>query len=239
MEKTPFSHFIDLIAFDQSILVLEKEVSKLVEVIKKTESTLLVLDEESEKERLFVHDLRKSVDVHELEMRSLDEQVKAARERSARATTTKEYQSFKKECDQLKNLQHEQEEVLMAAWNAFEAAQKSFDSKMVVLNDKKAVLVLQIEEYDKKKQSMHGQIAELMVTRSGYVQNIPQEWFDKYNRMRSIVPNPVVPVVAGTCGGCSYLLRVQTMMSLDLKKMIECSGCYRLIYKDFNEGLVR
>ena len=239
MEKTPFSHFIDLIAFDQSILVLEKEVSKLVELIKTVEATLVSLDEEYEKEKLLIHNLRKIVDEHELEMRSLDEQEKAARERSERATTTKEYQSFKKECDQFKNLQHEHEEVLMAAWNTFEGAKKNFDAKTAVLNDKKAALVLQIEEYEKKKQSMYDQIAQLTVTRSGYVQHIPEEWFDKYSRMRSIVPNPVVPVVAGTCGGCSYLLRMQTMMSLDLKKMIECSGCYRLIYKDFNEGLVK
>ncbi len=235
MEKSPFIRFIELITFDQSLLVLEKELAALEKAFEAAQVLSTQIDHEHEKERAVLHEMRKYVDEQELEMRSLDEKEKIARERSALATTTKEYQSFKKECDQLKNAQHEHEEVLVAAWNAFESAQKAFDIKEPVLKGKKAQLLQELQAHQEKKQAVLEKMVHYETTRQGYTQDLPEEWLNKYNRMRNTVPNPVVPVLSGTCGGCSYLLTTQTLLSLGQNKMIQCSSCYRLIYKNFEQ----
>ncbi len=233
MEKSPFSRFIELITFDQSLLVLEKELETLDKALETTCTLSAQIDHEQEKERLVLHEMRKYVDKQELEMRSLDEQERIARERAALATTTREYQSFKKECDQFKNAQHEHEEVLVAAWNTFENTQKAFDAKEPVLKEKKAQLLQDLQAHEEKKQAVLEKIAHYELTRQGYTKDLPEEWLEKYNRMRNTVSNPVVPVVSGTCGGCSYLLTTQTLLSLGQNKMIQCTGCYRLLYKNF------
>lgn len=235
MEKTPFSRFIDLITFDQSLLVLEKELEKIHKAHEHAQSAVAAIDHELEKERSLLHDMRKQVDQEELEMNTLHEKGKSAQERSSVASSTREYQAFKKESDQLRQLQHEHEQVLLAAWNAFENTQKVFETKEAGYKEKKALLLAELQVLDQKEQELLDQVAVYEKNREAYLKDVPQEWFDKYNRMRNVVSNPVVPIIAGTCGGCSYMLRVQTVMSLDQNKMIECSGCYRLMYKNFEQ----
>ncbi len=235
MEKTPFNRFIDLITFDQSLIVLEKELEKIVQAQEEAQTALAAIDHELEKERSLLHEMRKQVDAEELEMNSLHEQTKVAQERSAVASTTKEYQAFKKESDQLRQFQHEHEEILIAAWNAFEHTQKLFEVKEVVLKEKKTTLLQDLQVHEKRRQEILDQIVDYEQNRKAYVHDIPEEWFEKYNRMRNVVSNPVVPIISGTCGGCSYLLTSQVMIALSHNKMMQCSNCYRLMYKNFEK----
>lgn len=236
MGRTPFNRFIDLIQFDQSHDFLEKELDVVMTSLDTVQDQLFDYEREYEKERTFVQSLRKEVDAQELEMRSLDEKEKVSRERSALATSTKEYQSFKKECDQFKQQQHEHEEVLVAAWSAFEQAQKLFEAKEAAYKQKKAALQQEIETYEQKKQSLLTQLSEHEEARKAHCIDLPEEWLEKYNRMRNVVPNPVVSLVGGTCGGCSFMLTQSIVMALEQNKLIQCTGCYRLMYKDFDQS---
>lgn len=234
MEKSPFSRFIALIQFDQSFGPVEKELEEVMTLLDTVQDQMIDNDREYEKERASVQDLRKEVDAQELEMRSLDEKEKISRERSALASTTKEYQSFKKECDQLKQLQHEHEEVLVQAWGAFEQAQKLFEAKDQGYKEQKATLQMHIDAHEARKQELLTQLTQREEKRRGHLVGIPEEWLEKYSRMRNRVTNPVVSIVDGTCGGCSYTLIQSVLMALDLNKMVQCSSCYRLMYKNFD-----
>ena len=59
---------------------------------------------------------------------------------------------------------------------------------------------------------------------------VPQEWMEKYSRMRNCVPNPVVPVVNGSCTACFYSIPHQDFLSVLDHHLIECKGCYRFLY---------
>ncbi len=236
MEITPFSRFIALIQFDQSHGSLEKELEIATTLLDTIQDQLAEYEREYEKERTFVQSLRKEVDVQELEMRSLDEKEKISRERSALASSTREYQSFKKECDQFKQQQHEHEEVLLEAWSVFEQAQKFFEAKSAAYKEKKAALQQEIDIQEEKKQAVLTALVDHEEARKAYLVNLPTEWLEKYNRMRNVVSNPVVALVAGTCGGCSYMLTQQVIMALEQNKLIQCSGCFRLMYKNFDQA---
>jgi len=235
MEKSPFSRFIELITFDQSFGSIEQQLEEAITLLDTLLDQMAEVDRQYEKERLAVQDLRKEVDAQELEMRILDEREKAARERSALASTSQEYQAFKRECDQLKQLQHEHEDVLVSAWSTFEQAQKQFEAKEAAYREKKAQLEEQVDACEQKKQDLLTQLANREETRKAYLTDIPEEWLEKYNRMRNTVSNPVVPVIEGTCGGCASVLAQPFLMALDLNKMVQCPGCYRLLYKNFEQ----
>ena len=104
------------------------------------------------------------------------------------------------------------------------------------VKEKKSQLLQELQTNQEKRQAVLEKMAHYEVTRHDHTKDVPQEWLDKYNRMRNTVSNPVVPVVSGTCGGCSYLLTTQTLLSLGQNKMIQCSGCYRLLYKNFEHN---
>lgn len=235
MEKSPFNRFIELIQFDQSLGVIEKELEAVSILLDTVQDQLADFERDYEKERDFVQSMRKEVDVQELEMRSLDEKEKISRERSALASTTKEYQSFKKECDQFKQLQHEHEEVLIRVWAAFEQAQKLFEAKSVAHKEKKTLLQQEIDAHEQKKQELLTKLSEHEEARKERLVEVPEEWLEKYNRMRNVVPNPVVSLIAGTCGGCSFMVPQQVLMALNQNKLVQCSGCFRLMYKNFDQ----
>lgn len=238
MEKSPFSRFIALIQFDQSFGSVEKELEEVLTALDATQDQMVEVEREYEKERAHVQDLRKEVDAQELEMRILDEKEKVSRERSALATTTKEYQSFKKECDQLKQLQHEHEDVLVQAWSVFDQAQKLFEAKEQAYKEQKTALQEQVDVHENRKQELLSHLTQREEKRHEHVAGLPEEWLEKYNRMRNRVSNPVVSVIDGTCGGCSYTLIQSVLMALDLNKMVQCSSCYRLMYKNFDAAQI-
>ncbi len=236
MKTTPFSRFIRLIEFDQLAVVLEKELTVVDAAFDRLKTILEELAHDLEKERAVVRDLRKNVDEQELLMRTLDEQEKVARERAALAATPREYQGLKKESDALKQQQHEHESVLIAAWSKLEQAQKMLETKQITVQEKKLVLQQEMAHIEQQQQELLAKIDEHDDQRKMHEQDIPEEWLEKYRRMRNKVTNPVVPLIAGTCGACSCTITSQVLMSLDQNKMITCSSCYRLIYKNFEEG---
>ncbi len=235
MEKTPFSRFIELIKFDQSHGSLEKELEVVTTLLDTVQDQLADYEHEYEKERFFVQSLRKEVDAQELEMRSLDEKEKVSRERSALASSTREYQSFKKECDQFKQQQHEHEEVLLAAWSTFEQAQKLFKAKEDAYKEKRSAFQHEVDAQEEKKQALLTSLVDHEDLRKTHIVDVPAEWLEKYNRMRNVISNPVVALIAGTCGGCSFTLTQQIIMALEQNKLVQCSGCYRLMYKNFDQ----
>ena len=125
--------------------------------------------------------------------------------------------------------------MLLAAWSTFEQAQKLFEAKESAYKEKRAALQHEVDVQEEKKQALLTSLVDHEELRKTYSVDLPAEWLEKYNRMRNVVPNPVVALVAGTCGGCSYMLTQQIIMALEQNKLIQCSGCYRLMYKNFDQ----
>ncbi len=232
MERNSFGLFIDLITFDQSLYKTEKElrdvqseIDYLTDVIEGFVATL-------EKGKETVRQMRKDVDIKELEMKELDEKEKQTRTRLDKAANEKDYQAFKDEISTLKKKQHDYEATLMEVWNLFENAQKEFVKKeQEVAAEKEAV--------EKNLQEKQSKAAELKATLDGAAQerlekekNVPEEWIGKYSRMRNSVENPVVTVVNGSCSACFYKIPDQDALSVNQQQLIECKGCYRFLYGD-------
>ena len=228
-----FKQFIKLIEFDQSLLPIEKHLVQTQAVIEEFKNQLVVLTSEHEKESKLVYELRKQVDQEELVMRTYDQQEKAARIRLDAAASPKEFQALKKEHDLCKQNQYAHEEVLMAVWNAYEAKQKQAESLEQGFVEKKGELEKELLVEQEKLQELQNQIQRHMQDRVSYMHGVPEEWINKYSRMRSTIKNPVVGIVAGTCGGCSYLLSNQLLLGLGQNKLVQCTSCYRLLYKHF------
>mgnify|MGYP000246322635 CR=1 FL=1 len=238
MTQDIFKKFIQLIEFDQSIQVIEKELERLVVAHEVTQKTMHHLLQDYDKEKIDLRDLQKQVDQEELMMRTYDEKEKAARLRLDAALNPKEYQALKKEHDSCKSMQYDHEQVLMNAWNAYESKKKQLViiEQNFLATTKKSQL--ESVEQEEKIQAHKAHIAKLVNERESYVNDVPEEWIAKYLRMRSTVKNPVVGVVSGTCGGCSYMLSNQLLLALTQNRVMQCTGCYRLLYKHFDQAAV-
>src|SRR3989344_1432063 len=99
MENGPFNRLISLVAFDQSIFAQQKKLELIAAEIEK------------------IQNLKKEVGMRELELRALDDQEAATKERISTVANNREYQVLKRELEEVQQEQLKAEEALIAAWN--------------------------------------------------------------------------------------------------------------------------
>ncbi len=230
MSDSPFSAFITLISLDQEIRILYEKIAAF-----KQESDALLIQKQELANRLYqfkqhLFELRKMVEEQEFSLKELDSQERAKKEQLEQLKDSRHYQPLKKEIDRLKQEQHEKESYLITTWNKFDIAQKEFEEHQTYYNTKLEELHRQLtsiqEQIIESTQQLELKKQERPLKETG----VPGEWLEKYTHMRLRVVDPVVPVMFGGCGACSYAVTEQELVRLKRKALIQCKGCFRLLY---------
>ena len=230
MNQHPFTAFIDLISLDQEIRSAHE---KIIEFKKETESHLTEkkkLIDRLEQFKQHVHDLKKGVHERELAMKDLDALEKKKKEQLDQLQSAKEYQPLKKEIDRLKQKQHDAESSLMAIWNKLEVAQKELEEQQTSYNSKIEELHKAISKQQDEITKLQADLEQKKNERPSKEGGIPQEWLDKYTHMRMRVEDPVVSILNGSCSACYYTIPDQERIRLKRRAIVQCKGCFRLLY---------
>lgn len=235
LEQSLFHKFIELINFDQSLQATHKKKDEAESQATFIEAELAKVTTQQAGAQKKVHDLKKEVDAKELEMKVLDIQLQTAQERLSVAHNQTEYQALKNEIAKVKQKQHDFESTLLAVWNDFEIAQKELVSLEKSIQEKQQELQdsLAIKQAIIKEQEAI--LAAADKQREAKLVAVPEEWLEKYNRMKHAVTNPVVKAEKGSCTACFYQLPRQDMLDLQDNNLIQCKDCYRLLYLEFVE----
>ncbi len=231
MTDTPFKLFINLIEFDQETRKLHAQIDDAIAAYAAQEHEKKMIMQEVEKAGAIYKDLRKQIDEHELEIKSLNEQEKKKQVHlESSSGDYKRYQAVKREIDQLKLDQMNTEEKLMALWNKAEIAEKEFN----VLKEKTAGQLQVIEKklieeqanIELKKTELEGRTQK----RAPLLIGVPEEWLENYEQMSMQIADPVVPVTDDSCSGCSYAINTAELNRLRRRAIVQCKGCFRLLF---------
>ncbi len=177
-----------------------------------------------------MRELKKDVDSHELQMKVLDEKVRAAKAKLATATNGREYELLKKEFDIVSQEQNAFEDTLLTAWNAFEHAQKMLLQKEVTSQESSANFAQTILEKNQKKEELEAALALKNKDRLEKQHGLPEQWITDYERMKRSVSNPVVPLENGSCSACFESLAGHEIAILARKQLSPCGGCFRFLF---------
>ncbi len=235
MENKAFESFLDLITFDQSFHATEAEIKLLTEEQKDILLTSSALNQIIQKERAHVAALHKEVDARELEMKVLDGQGDVAKTRLSQVANEREYKAIKHEADGIKKKQHDYEAILLEVWGTYESAQKECEKKEKELQEKVSNGNKRLEEIKERLALLQEQLDLLLQERDKKEKSVPEEWLEKYSRMRNSVTNPVVLAVQGACSACFYSLLPQDAFMVKRGQLVQCKGCYRFIYSKTEE----
>ncbi|MCF7900484.1 hypothetical protein K9K77_03165 [Candidatus Babeliales bacterium] len=230
MHKNSLNLFIKLISFDQSLVKTKKEIKELTDSLDACNKELHQLSLSLETSIHNVRNLKKEVDAKELEMKLLDEQEKAGKERLASVSSDKEYQALKREVEGYKKKQHEYEDGLVSTWGAYECAQKELESLEKKYTDEKEEIERVILHKQERLDELNKVVESHAKEQSSKQEGIPEEWLTLYKRMSGAVSNPVVEVLRGSCVACFYKIPHQDILSLQNDELLSCKGCYRLLY---------
>ncbi len=228
--NTPFGAFITLISLDQEIRMLYEKIT----TFKKESDTLLAQKQELLNRltqfKQHLYEMRKTVEEQEFVLKELDLQERAKKEQLEQLKDSRPYPSLKKEIDRLKQEQHATENYLMAAWNKFEIAQKEFEEHQNNYNAKLEELHQQLAVIQDHMLRCSQELEVKKQERPFKEGGVPAEWLEKYTHMRLRVVDPVVPVTVGGCSACSYAVTEQERVRLKRRAIIQCKGCFRLLY---------
>jgi len=230
MSDHPFLRFINLVNFDQKLQSLESEkitVENEIAALRRQEDEFTrVLDDLNKR----IHQLRKSVDEQELEMKVLDQREKDKKKHLENLADYKDYQAIKSEMEHIQRMQVEQEKMVLDAWNQLESAQQSLHKKTNEMKQQLQGLHERMKELGEKFSSLDSECAALIAQRTSMEQDIPAEWLEKYTMMRARVTDPVVEIFHQSCGACSQMITLQDMTRARHGALVQCQKCYRLLY---------
>lgn len=237
MNKTPFQRFIDLILFDQDLYKKEQEIIALETEIEVLEEYMNNLKDICTQQEHMVHDARKQVDQQELEMKVLDEKMKDIQVKFAAARNNKEYLALKKELDEVQQQQTMKEQAVIAAWNALENIQKTSVQKCDAAQKDQEDYTKKIENQWQKVEALEQTYAEKSALRKDLEIDIPQEWRDRYHRMRNSVADPIATVDGTSCKACYQEISHHDMAALNRNVLLQCKGCFRFLYGNYQPSV--
>lgn len=225
-----FATFIDLIKFDQETVKLLSQIENIKKNIEVYEVQKLDFVNSLESSKSHLKESEKDVHLQELRMKELNEKEKQKKEQLSNSDNQKEQQALKREIESIKRSQHGYETELVNSWNKLEVAKKDFEESSSKIEDKVKEFEQKIKEEQKELDSLQKELEKRSASRESKQKGVPEDWLDRYNVMSHQVPDPVVEIVGQSCSACFFDLPHQEFLNLKKKKMIQCKGCFRLIY---------
>jgi uncharacterized protein len=236
MNEFPFQKFIELIAFDQSSNVLEQDIKAADLLIKDKAKAIETYQASLQKYKQKQHEAKKSVDEKELDMATLNQQLKAKKERLETAADHKAYKALVQEIEHIQAKQHAFEEELIEAWNTLESSTKELEQHTQEIERSIAELTTAIQQEQERIDQLNHKLEQHQGLRIAKCEGVPEEWLEKYEMMRRQVSDPVVEVLNGSCSACFYAIPQQDLVRLRRKQLVQCKGCYRFLYlKEMHE----
>jgi predicted nucleic acid-binding Zn-ribbon protein len=230
MKEHPFHAFIDLINFDQSMQEIQTTIETLKRQMASDQEILTQMHHDLDSMKKHVHNMRKQVDMQELEMKALDDQEKEAKYRLDESSNQKEYYAIKSEIQQLKKKQAIGEGSLIAAWDQLTSGEKEYEEKHKSYESHTQQLQEHIHKLQKMNVEKQQEYALRIAGRDEKRKDVPEEWLHKYEIMKARIADPVVQLLHGACGTCSYAIPDHDLMRLKRGALIQCKNCFRLIY---------
>ena len=232
MSKNPFNAFIDLISLDQEIKLIQEKIKDLKNELATTHLHEIEMNDRLATFKNHVQELRKTVQGYERKIKEYDEQEREKKGRLDETKNLQEYQAAKKEIDRIKQAHNETENQLLTIWNKLEIAQKEFDEQTALGEAKIKELHQKQKEKETEITSLEKKHKQKINERPEKESAIPGEWLEKYTHMRSQVDDPVVPILRGSCSACFYTIPSQELLRLKRKALVQCKGCFRLLYME-------
>lgn len=235
MSEQPFRLFLNLVQFDQGIRSLNSAIESAQKFLDSIQKQQEQLQQTRDQLHQNVLQAKKAVDEHELIMQELDAKEKDKKKLLDSVTSQKEYESIKSEIKSLQQDQQQEEEVLVQAWNVLENMQKEEKQKKSEFQEQEIKLVEQLKEKEEELQKLNAERDAKRAQRTQKEKPVPEEWLQKYTMMRERVEDPVVTVENNSCSSCFYDVTQPDMMRLQRHALMQCKGCYRLLYLDVQQ----
>lgn len=224
-----------LVNFDRQVLGFDKEVDAAKKAIVDFTNQISKLEKAFEEKKLSSLQLKKQIDLLELQVKGLDETEDKKKHMLDNVKTQQECRSLEHEIEFIVREKMKLENQITEQWYKLEALQNSIELDQSKVAEKLDQLKRDIQAREELIKDFLKKKDELIEQRQGAAANIPAEWLARYERMKYCVEDPIVPVVNDCCSSCYYAILRQDISRIKQAGILPCRNCYRFLYFDDNE----
>jgi predicted nucleic acid-binding Zn-ribbon protein len=229
-QKALWQYVKDLVECDKNITSLGEDIENSSKHIRNDQATISSLEAAIVEKTKVLFSSKKNLELKELDIKTLQEQEQHKRENLDVVKDQKEYKALEREIDYLNIKRSTIQDETLHQWItlekqtlAFEEEKKSAEEKVKIAHSSISIKKDHVATIEVKYQQAIQQ--RLLI-----VPHIPAEWLTKYDRMKSTVPDPVVPVENDHCSACFYSILYQDLVRLKQSNILLCRNCYRFLY---------
>lgn len=230
MDKTSTQRFIQYVELDQRINQLIVELASLIMRKKECEQKRVSIEENTAAAFKKVHDKRKEIDSYELELKTISEKLFQTRKKLSLAHSPKEFFSLEHEIADLEKKQEPLDNLGLEALTDLEALRREAGEIKMREPALLAAVTKECDEIDKEERHLGPLKEALILEKTQAEKNVDPEELKRYREMKEKVPNPVVPIIRGSCSICFYSLSRQRMVEANAGQLVTCGDCHRLLY---------
>lgn len=221
-----------LVEVNNKVIAIEDTIKKTTAAIHETKVLSVKLStqlELLEKETLIAQKKRVSAEA-ELKFTQAKEHEK--RKKLDRLENSKEFKTLNREIELLKKQNNASEEQLLLLWQESETLEKTLDEEKKNYHKKLEELTQNLVIHNNNLAKLKEEHKQLVEEKMMKTTLIPEEWINRYNRMQTSVPDPIVAIVNQCCGGCFYTIVSQELARIRKGEILLCRSCYRFLYFD-------
>ncbi|MGY4707042.1 zinc ribbon domain-containing protein [Candidatus Bipolaricaulota sp. J31] len=142
----------------------------------------------------------------------------------------KEMEYLREQVEFLKSRIDEVEEEAIRLMDEVEEDERRLQEEKKAHEERLARLKREKSEVEEKISALQREIQELKDKREAAIGEIPAHLRSHYERLREMYPDPVVPIVNGTCSGCHLNISQTTVDRARQGEVVTCDNCSRFLY---------
>lgn len=228
------AHLLKLLSLgelDAAILEARRRIRALEGEVALVERRIAA-EEEAFRRRLEEHRaLRARATEKALEADEIDEKIRAYRHKLEHDIIPyKEMEYLKEQVEYLRSRIDEVEEEAIRLMEEAEADAARLEEDRAAHRERLGKLRGEKDELERKIAELRGEIAALEKRREAAAREVPAHLRAHYERLREMYPDPIVPIVDGTCSGCHLNVSQTTVDRARDGEVVTCENCSRFLY---------
>ena len=173
--------------------------------------------------------MKKAIDDLELELRSIDDDLKHKNRQLDVITAEKQLRALEHEIAMLTRKKEDLNDLQVDQWLAYETFQHEQITQTPVVGNHLEKLRLAVSSLEQDIDRTKIALATAQEEQRALVNLFDDHWLPIYQRMKMHMPDPIVLVQKDSCGGCFYPLQAQMLIKLRHNEVITCMLCNRLL----------
>lgn len=224
-----------LVSLDEKIKSLKEEINQTENLLKKDKENIPLLEEEIKKFEKEYLDEKKNVARIELDAKELKDKEDKQKTILENISSPKEYKAAEKELKTISSKRLELDDLLVQTWHNLEEKENLFKKEQTTKLEQITQLQEGFQVQHKLLADLEIKITEIKEQRKDIIKNIPENWYQTYEKMIQKVSDPIVPVVGNSCSACYYSILRQDLAKLKKSVVLPCRNCYRFLYCEEEE----